>query len=770
MKLNNFKLCYCDDTAITSTPKTINEIEKSGYNIIEAAVPGNFELDLVNAGILPKDIYFGTNILKVQQYENTHVWYFTTFNKTEAEDETYLLFNGVDTSARVYIDGNKTAEFENMLIPHEINISDLSNGTHELVVHIIPARQYVKNQPKWESCHTNKYNYDSLFIRKAPYMYGWDIMPRTVSIGLHKYVELITRPKERIENIKINLLKHLNNGTHNEIMVKLDCLLAGNFTDYKLMVEGSCKDHHFKKEQNIFNQTTDIRIILDKVYLWYPKNYGEQNLYDIKITLLRNNNVIDEQNIRHGFRKVSLDRTSTAGKDGKFQFIVNDKKIFALGTNFVPTDAFPSRHKDYTPRALKLTDEIGCNMIRCWGGNVYENEDFYNFCDEHGILIWQDFSMACGRYPQTEKFCSLLDEEVKCVAKKLYNHPCIALYSGDNECDCSYIWDGTFYDGAPKDSLNPNDNILTREIIPKALKSIDVFTPYLPSSPYYDQMAVSSGEPLSEDHLWGPRDYFKGEYYKNSVCHFASETGYHGCPSAKSLKKFISEDELYNIGDEKLCTSPDWIVHSACPEADSSAPYAYRIPLMTSQVIRLFGYYSKDLNEYALQSQISQAEAMKYFIEKFRIGKPYRSGIIWWNIIDGWPQISDAVVDYYGEKKLAYHYIYNSQKPFAIMIDEPDDEGNLQVVATNDSQKDIKFNYEIIDILNGEILLSGGSLVSANGIEKIGKISKSKARFIGIKWNGDVSGINHYVVDLGDTITLAEYDSVLDFLNLKNSR
>lgn len=217
--------------------------------------------------------------------------------------------------------------------------------------------------------------------------------------------------------------------------------------------------------------------------------------------------------------------------------------------------------------------------------------------------------MACAVYPQDDEFAKAIGEEAETIIKALRHHPSIVLWAGDNECDAAHAWNSH-----PTD---PNENILTRKILPEKVRAHSTFTPYLPSSPYIDEEAYKSGKPTSEDHLWGPRDYFKGDYYKNTVCHFASETGYHGCPSPESLKKFIPKEHLWGCLDDRY-----WICHAACMTPDPSDPFYYRIRLMWNQVVTLFGEGSialSDLEHFSRASQISQAEAKKYFIERFRL-------------------------------------------------------------------------------------------------------------------------------------------------------
>jgi beta-mannosidase len=201
---------------------------------------------------------------------------------------------------------------------------------------------------------------------------------------------------------------------------------------------------------------------------------------------------------------------------------------------------------------------------------------------------------------------------------------------------------------------------------------------------------------------------------------------------------------------------------------------------MTRQVEQLFGTAPDDIETYALESQISQAEAMKFFIEHFRIGKWYRSGIIWWNIIDGWPQISDAVVDWYGVKKLAYEYIKRSQRMFCLMCDEPDQDGNIALFAANDYAFPVEFKYTLRDALNGEAVLSGKAVSSADSSEKITLIRENMPRYCVIEWrittpqgeSGsalELDGRNHFIRNLENRIDLDSYRKFMKFAGLSDS-
>lgn len=767
--LNSWRMTFAQNSHVVKNKislTTTESILSSGQTIIPASVPGNFELDFSKAGLLPEDIFFGDNITKVQDFEKTHLWYFTEFELEDKNADAFILFEGIDTVADIYIDGKKFAFTENMLIPHEFSLENVSAGRHDLVVHITPAHVYTDRFQLSTRNRGMQHNMDSILIRKAPYMYGWDIMPRAVSGGLWKPVSIVYKPKNRIEDYFCYIQNYVENQFCDYIFKTRIHIEEDDLRRYSLKIEGKCGNSVFFSQTKAYsvNNLTGVRI--ENPLLWWPKNYGEPNLYRTKITLFLDGVECDSVEFNLGVRFIELERTSCAGPDGKFFFRINGKKIFAQGSNWVPTDTFPSRQAEYDLRGLKLLDDLNCNIVRCWGGNIYPDDAFFDYCDAHGILVWQDFAMACGIYPTDDRMCKLLKEEAQSVVLRLRNHASLALWSGDNECDGQYLWTHTNINGKWLYSGSPDDNVLTRKILPEVLDRLDGFRPYLPSSPYLDKEAYETANP-SEDHLWGPRDYFKGEYYKtNSVCHFASETGYHGCPAPATLRKFISEDQLDDFGNDRICTNRQWLAHATCPEPTIEDGYSYRIPLMTRQIIRLFGDYKDGgLESYALKSQISQAEAFKFFIEHFRIQNNYRSGIIWWNAIDGWPQISDAVVDWYGTKKLAYHYIKRCQTPFIIMCDEPDSDGNLRLVAVNDSRDTVTVSYTVTDALTGERLCGDTITVEPDG-NITAAVFKEESRYYLISWSGDVCGMNHFTGRIGDCISLGEYVKFLETADL----
>lgn len=723
---------------------TIAALEKSGFPVLPAMVPGNFELDLMKAGFL-EDLYYSTNTLKAQELEDVHVWYYTTVKITRPEQ--YLYFAGIDTFSDIYVNGKLVKSTDNMFLPYEVD-ADWIMGDNEVVVHIKPAVLETRKYPIPVACNSFKYNASSLYARKAASMYGWDIMPRIVSAGLWKGVELKSRKPDKINEayLAVNEIDLENKTAKVRFYVNVD--MGGVFaTDYTIKVEGTCGDSYFAQERILWHNSHAFEFEIENCKFWWPKNAGEQNLYNATVTMYKKGKLVDTYTCRLGIRTVELELTDTtdSNANGKFGFKINGKKVFAMGTNWVPLDAFHSNDINRLHKALEMMEDIGCNIVRCWGGNVYETDEFYDFCDEKGIMVWQDFGMGCAVYPDEDWFCKALEEEAIYQIKRLRNHVSLTLWAGDNECDLAYeSWNGF--------RRNPNRNKLTREVLANAVERHDYTRPYLASSPFISEAAYQQKALTPENHLWGPRDYFKGDFYRNTFCHFASETGYHGFNSPKSLERFLKEPT--KIFEKDWIPTDEYIVHAASMEVGiPDAPFVYRIKLAYDQVVTLFGSAAEDMDDFIRQSQISQGEAKKYFIEKFRIGKWNRTGIIWWNLVDGWPQVSDAVVDYYYVKKLAYHYIKRIQQPVCLMFDEPEN-GKIRLVGVNDLPKDADIKYTVKKVTNtteDPVVMCGQVRVSADssvGIDLL-PIEDGEKEFYLIEWEHEGQMYkNHYFTNI----------------------
>lgn len=723
--------------------------------LYEAIVPGCMELDLQRAGKLD-DPYFGLNVLEVQKLEDLHVYYTSEFTfSREAGCTPLLVFEGLDTICDIYLNGRKLGHAENMFLEHTFDLNGAVQGKNELLLHFLPCCIWARDFPSAPGNYSHSLsNYEMLRLRKAPHMFGWDIAPRIVSAGIWRpaYVELV--PVQHIDDLYY--MTYAQNGDGNEAVLDLYFrlkLCAGLLDGYRLRICGQCGASVFSHEVALRFTTGVARICVPQALLWWPKGRGAQNLYTVHTELVFGDTVLDGWTQQVGIRTTRLKRTgiTDANRSGEFRFFVNDEPLFLMGSNWVQLDSFHCNDAQRLEQAIALTDDIGCNALRCWGGNVYESEDFYRLCNEKGIVIWQDFSMACAVYPQDDMMNRVIEEEVKAVVKRLRRHACIVLWAGDNECDL--VMSRTTGD------RNPNCNRLTRKLIKELLEFEDPTRPYLPSSPFYDEDAYRVGRQfITENHLWGPRDYYKSSFYTQSLCHFVSEIGYHGCPTRTSAERFLSADALWPWQD-----NPEWIVHAANDNPHPNAIYARRVPLMANQIKELFGTVPDNFDDFALASQISQAEAKKFFIELFRQQRSYRTGIIWWNLLDCWPQFSDAVVDYYFVKKIAYDYIKRAQQPFMLLVGEP---ANWQqpVMAINDTKQPVSFTYTVKDAQSDAVLHSGSGAVLPDGDCVLAQLSYSQGdkRMYLLEWTTDhgVTGKNHYLAG-NPPFDLSEYCALM---------
>lgn len=728
---------FVSDNPITAT--TLGALECEGLDVHPSVVPGNLELDLFSAGAIPEP-FQGMNIAALRVYENKHVAYARRFSADVVpESAAFLRFEGVDCLATYFLNGERVGASDNALVEHEFEVSKrLRAGENEIVVILRPVPEEAARHEYPAAVCAQRNAWESLYIRKAPHCFGWDIMPRAISAGLWRSTALVVRPAERITEVWMRTISA--DEKEAELMVHFDLRLERpNGHGHEIEIEGRCGDSVFRKRETVLFRAGRATVRLERPRLWWPRGKGDAALYDVTVRLLGNGRELDRAEFRHGVRTVRLDRTETtdAPGGGEFLFRVNGERVFVLGTNHVPLDAYHSRDRGKIPAVLADAVELGCNLFRCWGGNVYEDDLFFDLCDEQGILVWQDFAMACALHPQDETFRGRLAAEAVKVVKRLRSHACLALWAGDNEVDEAHGWPG-FRGG------DPNDNALTRIVLPDVVRMHDPGRAYLPSSPYIGRGAhahPAGPEALPERHLWGARDNFKGDYYRRSSAHFASELGYHGCPSPVSVAKFISPGKLWPPDND------EWLLHATSPVPGTDL-HDYRVGLMRRQARELFGDIPDNLEDFSFASQCVQAEALKFFIEHFRSGKWRRTGIVWWNLRDGWPQFSDAIVDYYGCRKRAFDAVRRSQRPLCLMMREPAD-WSLELVACNDTREDAFVSWSVRDLgAGGEVVASGATAATHDAVTPLGRIpfTASRKTVYHISWrHASERGANQYL-------------------------
>ncbi len=714
-----------------------------------AAVPGEVQTDLFAAGIEP-DPFFGDNYYRYIKYEACGWVYEKAFIYTpESGNDVFLRFGGIDTVADIFLNGVFLGHTENMLTEQVFSVKEfLVPGENTLAVHVFSAVNFIRHKPYPVSVQGDGDRMQLPYLRKAAHSVGWDIFPRMMTAGLWRDVELCSLPPTRITETYFAVSNVGDRGARLRWAVRFASDLD-DLEDFELRIEGACRDRHFGfTVKPAFTAANGSHNVTDP-YLWWPSGYGEPNLYTVNVRLFYKGALMDEKTERIGLRSVKLERDFTPGQQ-KFQFYVNNVPVFLRGSNHVPTDVFHARAKDRAAQTADLYQELGCNVIRSWGGGIYEDDVFYDKCDENGIFIWQDFAFGNALYPQDGSMDENVAAEAEKLIKRIRSHPSVLVYAADNEI-------GMVYSHMEYPDADKICNRIAEEVLRTAVSQHDPYRQLLQSSPEVPFGFTVDNVP--EQHTWGARAWYKDDYYKHSSASFIGEAGYHGCPAEESLRRFIPEEDLWPPFNRS------WAAHST--EDLRTNEGLGRIRLMTDQAELLCGHKAKDLDELVLVSQFAQAEAVKFFIERSLYLRPKRTGVIWWNAIDGWPQISDAVVDHYGRRKQAFEVIRRAQRPVTAFIGECSG-WDYPFVIANCTLADANVAYEISDADTGETLLSGETAAPANRNTHVGSLRMpvSAKRLLLIRYtvNGEEQ-INHYITGFPpyDTDTLRRWREKLEF-------
>jgi beta-mannosidase len=765
----SWKLAYWEQPqqAVTSPDGMKNVSVKE----IAAQVPGNVELDLLTAGLV-KDPMIGSNVYDFRKWEDYQWCYTKVFQapKLEEGQRYQLFFGGIDCIADIWLNGKNIGHAADMMIEHAFDVTDaVVTGENKLQVIIRSSLLEGQNHLLGTFSIGNSPSPETIFVRKAPHMFGWDILPRLVSAGLWRDVELRVQNPTRITDVQYMVTKLDTTSRDAQIYAYVQIKIPFEKLDKTKAVFTLSRNGKEVYKGSVPVVYTAFRQIIDlkHVDLWWPRGYGEPALYDAKVELTdEKGNLLASDTKRIGIRTIQLDRNdiNLPEDPGRFCFIVNGEKIFIHGTNWVPLDALHSRDKQWVDSAVDMAADLNCNMIRCWGGNVIEDHRFFDLCDEKGIMVWQDFTMGCNFYPQRREFTDPLEKEIISIVCKLRNHASLVLWSGNNEDDYA------LHRSLPSFDIDPNKDVVSRQVIPQVIYEFDPTRPYLPSSPYHSEAIHQRGTDykyMPENHLWGPRGYYKTPFYTEAACVFVSEIGYHGCPNLESLKKMMTPDCVYPW-EKNLEWNEEWLTKSIRRFPVLGKTFD-RNNLMINQQKLLFGSVATKMEDFIFASQSVQAEAMKYFIEMWR-GKKFedKTGIIWWNLKDGWPVISDAIVDYYNSKKMAYYFIKNVQLDVCVLINDAVN-GSYPLIAVNDTRNATDGEVKVTDVASGRQVFAGKFHIDANGKTKIASLPEMSGQGI-LLINYKVGGkdyANHYLYGKAP-FKLSEYKELLKKTKIYN--
>ncbi|MCA1802011.1 MAG: hypothetical protein LC662_06090 [Rhodothermaceae bacterium] len=655
--------------------------EKGENNWKPASVPGNIHMDLFENGMI-EDPFFGVNEQEMQWIGRKDWTWKTRFNIEESQisaHNVFLRFNGLDTYATVYLNGEQILSANNMFRTWQVDVKQaLRPGENDLEVHI--RNVFDENHPKWESApfrlmaFPNNDQADTMiamYSRKAQFHYGWDWGPRLVTSGIWRAVELVSWNDFRIEDLHVIPGQVTEDRATLTTRLEIESAVTGQaravitLNGHEMLSEAV--------ELSPGHQIREFEFEIENPRLWWTNGLGESYLYDYSITLTDQEGGGDQRTLKTGIRTVELVRNED--EDGReFQVILNGIPVFMKGANYIPQDNFQNRvtraHYEYI---LGSAAEANMNMLRVWGGGIYEENDFYEVADELGLLVWQDFMFACAMYPGDEDYLENVFCEVVDNVKRIRNHPSVALYCGNNENDIAWYqwgWKQRYSDEV-QEKFEQDMHNLFYDTIPRALAEADPTRQYTPSSP----VAGFDGRPneTGDLHYWGVWHGQEPFSTFNDVNgRFMSEYGFQSYPELSTIVRFTDPEDRHLHSEAMLS-------HQRCM-ADDRRDREYGNRLIQTYMDRHYRQ-PKDFESYLYVSQVLQAEGVKEAIMAHRRSMPFTMGTLYWQINDCWPAASWSGIDYYGNWKALHYYTRDLYRNILIAPRLSDDIVQLHVVS-----------------------------------------------------------------------------------------
>ncbi|MDC0478368.1 glycoside hydrolase family 2 protein [Flavobacteriaceae bacterium] len=674
---------------------------------LEASVPGDVHMDLLKNGLI-EDPFYRLNEHDLQWIDKTDWEYKTEFYLSKKDINSHSLsldFHGIDTYSSIYLNDSLIATTDNMFIGKTVDIKSFAKlGKNKLYVKLYsPINKGVKLHDSL-GYDISSFNANdlaeigkvegnkrvSVFTRKAPYHYGWDWGPRLVTSGIWQPINIKKWNYFNIEDLYIKQ-KTLDESAslvaeiEVESYLEIDEMISEIYVDNQKV---STDLIYINKGAN----KIEIPFTIKDYELWWPNGMGDQNMYEIKVKLQSNNNFVTTSK-RIGLREINL-VTSEDSIGNNFYFEVNKKPVFMKGVNYIPQDIFLNRvSDDKYEELLNSAVDANMNMIRVWGGGIYENEIFYNLCDEKGLLVWQDFMFACAMYPGDEEFLKSVEQEAEFNVKRLRGHPSIALWCGNNEVRSAWKnwgWEKDVIENQSPEIANEiskaYDDVF-HKILPKVVNNLDSSTAYWPSSPGSTFSGGTESYTSGDAHYWGVwwgKENF--ESYNQKVPRFMSEFGFQSFPEFSSIDKYTNES--------------DYSIYSDVMKSHQRSSIGNKT--IEDYMLR---YYNKpkSFKGYLYVSQILQAYGVSMGMEAHRRNKGYSMGSLYWQLNDCWPVASWSSIDYFGKWKALHYSTKKAFQPVLISFFKSDSEIELHIISDLLESKEVNLNLKVLSF-SGEIL------------------------------------------------------------------
>ena len=699
---------------------------------LPATVPGGVHTDLLALGKIP-DPFVADYEKQVQWVAETDWEYCTTFQAAPEllqEARQFLVCDGLDTLAEVSLNGILLGKADNMYRQWRWDVTDaLRAGTNEITILFCGPVTFItqkqKEKPLWGGGDIP----GGPHLRKAPCQWGWDWGPKLPPIGIWKDIRLEGYTAARFEDVHVRQ-KHKAGKVTVSAAAQVE---AWNLESLSMKMTLTAPDGSSQTTRVGVSDRAEAAISVDDPQLWWPNGYGEQKLYQLQITLETETSTLDSRNYQIGLRTIELKQEPDEWGES-FAFVLNGVPVFAKGADWIPTDSFPTRiTREHLEGLIKSATDAHMNMLRVWGGGLYESENFYDLCDRYGILVWQDFTFACGVYPEDDAFADNVRLEAIENVRRLRHRASLALWCGNNEMErdwAALVWN------KPEDLVNQRlkagyDRMYHR-LLPGIVAREDPDHVYWPSSP-------SSGIPFAEPNgmqrgdmhywdVWHGRKPFTA--YRTQFPRFMSEFGFQALPPYKTIQTYAA------LEDQNMTS---YIMEHHQRNASGNG-------LIIAQMTDTFRM-PKDFQSLVYLSMLLQAEGIRYGVEHWRRNRRRVSGTLIWQLNDCWPVASWSSLDYFGRWK-ALHYA--AKRFYAPVLLSVEDEGTCMSIHVT---SDLTQNWEglvrwRLEELDGNVLLSGENRVDAKPLvdtpvqsfdfaDRVSDDNKRKVVFVAELWQGD---------------------------------
>jgi beta-mannosidase len=598
-----------------------------------ATVPGEVHTDLMAAGAIP-DVFDGANEHDLAWIGRTDWTYRARFTWTpDGHARQELVAEGLDTIATVSLNGSELGRTANQHRSHRFDVTGtLVAGENELVIEFAAPVDAAERlaQELGPRPHVNHHPYNA--IRKMASNYGWDWGPDVATVGVWKPIRIESWSDVRIASVRPLATVDGDRGVL-DAHVDLAWTDAPGTGGATVTVHvGGCTE-----TSTVPAGTSSVLVsaVVQGVDRWWPRGHGAQPLYPATVEVAGSDGVVDSWNGRVGFRTVTLDVAPDEHGE-PFRISVNGEPVYVRGANWIPDDAFVTRLDAGTyERSVRDAVEAGMNLLRVWGGGIYESEHFYRTCDELGVLVWQDFLFACAAYAEEEPLRGEVVAEAREAVTRLSQHASLVLWNGCNE----NIWGFVEWDWRRPLAGRSWGAGYYLDVLPAIVAELDPRTPYSAGSPYSFSPFIHPNDPRSGTmHLWDVWNQVDYTTYRDHAPRFAAEFGFQGPPAWSTLTSVVHDEPLSPYG-------PQMLVHQKAADGNL-------------KLERGLGEHLpkwRDIDEWHWISQLNQARAVAYGIEHFRSLYPLNTGAVVWQLNDNWPVISWAAVDGHGIRKPLWH-------------------------------------------------------------------------------------------------------------------